>query len=78
MTGQIGFRIDEEEKKAFQAIVERQGKKPSEVLTAFVRKYIEQPIEDPINEIEQMRTKIKQHEERIAQLEQQSLGELTA
>jgi hypothetical protein len=77
--GQIGFRITPEEKKAFEAVVQKQGKKSSEVLIAFVRDYIQrQSGNEPINEIEQMRTKIKQHEDRIAQLEQQSLGELTA
>lgn len=80
--GQIGFRISPEEKTAFEAIVQKRGKKTSEVLIAFVRDYIQkQSLEssiDEANEIELMRTKIKQHEDRIAQLEQQSLGELIA
>lgn len=75
---QIGFRIDKEEKAAFENLVKRQGKKPSEILAAFVREYIQQPPDVQVNEIEQMRMKIRQHEERIAHLEQQSLGELSA
>jgi hypothetical protein len=78
MNGQIGFRISEQEKKAFIARVQKQGKKPSEVLAAFVRSYIEKPEEQAINEVEQMRARIKQHEDRIAHLESQSLGELSA
>lgn len=77
--GQIGFRITPEEKTAFEEIVQKRGKKSSEVLIALVREYIQnQSTDEPVNEIEQMRIKIKQHEDRIAQLEQQSLGESIA
>ncbi len=78
MSSQIGFRISIEEKRVFEDKVKKQGKKTSEVLVALVRQYIEQPIEEQLNEFEQMRLKIKQHEDRIAYLEQQSLGELSA
>jgi hypothetical protein len=76
--GQIGFRISPEEKTAFESIVQKRGKKSSEVLIALVREYIQGQSDEPTNEIEQMRVKIKQHEDRIAHLEQQSLGELSA
>jgi antitoxin component of RelBE/YafQ-DinJ toxin-antitoxin module len=50
-SAQIGFRITAEEKNAFEEILQKQGKKSSEVLLAFVREYIQKYSGDkPINE----------------------------
>ncbi|BDA69928.1 hypothetical protein RIVM261_068360 [Rivularia sp. IAM M-261] len=73
MSAQIGFRINPDEKKAFEEMAKKQGKKPSEVLVSLVRMYIKQPIEEhEANEIEQIHLKIEQHEKRIAFLEKQT------
>lgn len=74
----IIFRINSSEKEAFIAKVQKENKKPSEVLVSLVRKYLEEEEQDQTLDLEQIKLRLQEHENKLEMLENKLLGESAA
>ncbi|MBD2505123.1 hypothetical protein [Anabaena azotica] len=74
----IIFRISGSEKEAFLAKVQRESRKPSEVLVSLVRRYLEEEDFNPASDIQEIKLRLQEHENKLEMLESKLLGESAA
>ncbi|WP_375492759.1 hypothetical protein [uncultured Nostoc sp.] len=74
----IIFRINSTEKEAFMAKVQKENKKPSEVLISLVRRYLEEEEQSQTLDLEQIKLRLQEHENKLEILENKLLGESAA